>query len=958
MTEQPRVFISYARQDGERFATALRQRLERDEPEVTLWQDRARMQGGVGWWKQITDALDVVQFLVLVMTPAAMQSPMARKEWRYARQQGVCVYPVKGVPDSALAYDDLPHWMRKAHFFDLEREWETFVNYLKSPSRATRVPFMAPDLPEGFVERPDVLARLLEGLIGSERANPVAGVTALRGAGGLGKTTLAAAVCHHDDVITAFDDGILWVTLGQKPNVQQGLTKLYAALTGERPGFVDEEDAAVHLAETLEEKGCLVVIDDVWEAAHLRPFLRAGANCSRLITTRQFDIAAEAKRVEVDEMTLAEAVQMLTFRLPHLPLDLVPFRALADRLGRWPLLLELAGATLMHRIGRGDTPDGAVSYLNTKLDRQGVVAFDNRNATERHQAIAKTLEVSLDLLDQPDRQHVTQLAIFHEDTDVPLEMVGALWTLDDFDTEELAQRLDGFSLVKFSLQAGTIRLHDVVRDYLVSQLIDGRGLHSRLVDTLGDPRHLSSSYAWRWLPYHFVEAHREGELRALLLDFEWLQAKLRAIDATSLLSDYDFFPHDDALRLLQGAIRLSAHVLGADKTQLAAQLLGRLPPDGPLAIRELREQALRWRGAPWLRPLRPLLTAPGESLVCTLAGHGGRVTAVAVTPDGARAISASDEGLLKVWNLEQGTEERTLAGHTDWVRAVVVTADCWHAISASDDHTIRVWNIETGKQELLIDTQYEWLRAVAVTPDGRQIISASDGPTLTVWDRGGGERGVLRGHSAKVNAMAVTADGRRGVSASDDRTVRVWDLDSLREVRTLRGHTAKVVALGLTPDNRFAISAGADDLMCLWDLAPDGGSDGPWIISARAYWVRDLKMLPDARRIITASEDHKLTIWDVQTGKPERTLVGHTDWVNAVALLPDGRAVSASDDHTLKVWDLQSTASKQTIEAPRLGGTSLEGMPESTAGPALAASGSDQSACRSSRRQTRRLNVR
>src|SRR5262245_48069197 len=144
MAEEARVFISYARQDGEQFANALRDRLEREEPEITLWQDRARMEGGIGWWRQITEALDVVQFLVLVMTPAAMQSPVARKEWRYARQQGVCVYPVKGVPDGQLGYDELPKWMRKTHFFDLDREWETFVNYLKSPSQTARVPFMAP----------------------------------------------------------------------------------------------------------------------------------------------------------------------------------------------------------------------------------------------------------------------------------------------------------------------------------------------------------------------------------------------------------------------------------------------------------------------------------------------------------------------------------------------------------------------------------------------------------------------------------------------------------------------------------------------------------------------------------------------------------------------------------------------------------------------------------------------
>ena len=54
------------------------------------------------------------------------------------------------------------------------------------------------------------------------------------------------------------------------PAVRQELTKLYAALTGERPAFVDAEDAAIELAARLEDKNCLIVIDDVWEPERRR----------------------------------------------------------------------------------------------------------------------------------------------------------------------------------------------------------------------------------------------------------------------------------------------------------------------------------------------------------------------------------------------------------------------------------------------------------------------------------------------------------------------------------------------------------------------------------------------------------------------------------------------------------------------------------------------------------------
>ena len=50
-------------------------------------------------------------------------------------------------------------------------------------------------------------------------------------------------------------------------------------------------------------------------------------------------------------------------------------------------------------------------------------------------------------------------------------------------------------------------------------------------------------------------------------------------------------------------------------------------------------------------------------------------------------------------------------------------------------------------------------------------------------------------------------------------------------------------------------------------------------------------------------------MWDLETGRELRTLEGHSDWVNGVAVTPDGRrAVSASGDKTLKVWDWKPAA--------------------------------------------------
>jgi WD40 repeat protein len=59
----------------------------------------------------------------------------------------------------------------------------------------------------------------------------------------------------------------------------------------------------------------------------------------------------------------------------------------------------------------------------------------------------------------------------------------------------------------------------------------------------------------------------------------------------------------------------------------------------------------------------------------------------------------------------------------------------------------------------------------------------------------------------------------------------------------------------------------------------------------------------DGRRIVSASHDNTLKVWDAETGRCEATLEGHGGRVNACAFSPDGqRIVSASEDRALKLW--------------------------------------------------------
>jgi WD40 repeat protein len=112
--------------------------------------------------------------------------------------------------------------------------------------------------------------------------------------------------------------------------------------------------------------------------------------------------------------------------------------------------------------------------------------------------------------------------------------------------------------------------------------------------------------------------------------------------------------HLKELKLLHGAMRLSAYILSQDPGQLTTQLQGRLLEEESQGISSLLDGARKSRRGYWLRPLRASLAQPGGPLIQTLAGHTDDVNAVAVTPDGRRAVSGSWDNRVILWDLESG----------------------------------------------------------------------------------------------------------------------------------------------------------------------------------------------------------------------------------------------------------------------------------------------------------------
>lgn len=484
-----------------------------------------------------------------------------------------------------------------------------------------------------------------------------------------------------------FSDGILWVTLGENPkNLIGHIQDLIYRLSDKRPEFEGLEAAVSYLRDILHKKRLLLVVDDVWNSSHLEPFIQGGFGCVCLITTRINDVLPEGTlEICVDAMKNEDAVKLLISGL-SCTLSWAndqQINKLAKRLGYWPLLLKMVNSALKQHVERGKSFKESLDYVNQKLDRKSLIAFDSKNPQKRNQAVEATISVSFDLLNKDELERYEELAIFPEDEEIPLKTVEKLWGktagYDEFDVEDICYKLFNLSLLQtYDEDRKIIKLHDVMRDFLNDKqqrkihLIHSQLLEAYEVKTWADLPE-EEIYLWKYLSYHLFRAGRKAELRKLLLNFKWIKSKLNATDIHSLLNDYDFFPEDNPLEMVKGAIRLSVNALVKNKKLLGGQLLGSLEliPDTEikLMLRQIREHSTGVR----ILPLTGSLTFPGGPLIRTLEGHFDSVNAVSVTSDGNYAVSASDDKTLKVWDLNTGKEVHTLIGHSYRITAVSVT---------------------------------------------------------------------------------------------------------------------------------------------------------------------------------------------------------------------------------------------------------------------------------------------
>uniref|UniRef100_A0A803W6S0 APG16-like 1 n=1 Tax=Ficedula albicollis TaxID=59894 RepID=A0A803W6S0_FICAL len=236
----------------------------------------------------------------------------------------------------------------------------------------------------------------------------------------------------------------------------------------------------------------------------------------------------------------------------------------------------------------------------------------------------------------------------------------------------------------------------------------------------------------------------------------------------------------------------------------------------------------------------------------SLSGSNAGITSIEFDSAGSYLLAASNDFASRIWTVDDNRLRHTLTGHSGKVLSAKFLLDNARIVSGSHDRTLKLWDL---RSKVCIKT----------------VFAGSSCNDIVCT-----EQCVMSGHF--------------------DKKIRFWDIRTESIVKELELF-GRITALDLNPERTELLTCSRDDLLKIIDLRVSAVKQ---TFSAQGFkcgsdWTR-VVFSPDGNYVAAGSADGALYIWNVLTGKLERTLAKHhSSSINAVTWSPAGAHVVSVD---------------------------------------------------------------
>ncbi|KAM8769718.1 autophagy-related protein 16-1 isoform 5-T5 [Acanthopagrus schlegelii] len=274
--------------------------------------------------------------------------------------------------------------------------------------------------------------------------------------------------------------------------------------------------------------------------------------------------------------------------------------------------------------------------------------------------------------------------------------------------------------------------------------------------------------------------------------------------------------------------------------------------------------------------------------------HDGEVNAVRFSPGSRLLATGGMDRRVKLWEVVAGRCEPkgALTGSNAGITSIDFDSAGSYLLAASNDFASRIWTVDDYRLRHTLTGHSGKVLSARFLLDNARIVSGSYDRTLKLWDLR--SKVCMKTVFAGSSCNDIVCTEQCVMSGHFDKKVRFWDIRAESIVRELE-LLGRVTSLDLNHDRTELLTCSRDDLVKIIDLRSNAVRQ---TFSAQGFkcgadWTR-VTFSPDGSYVAGGSADGALYVWNVLTGKVDRTLDrNHNSAINSVSWSPSGAYVAS-----------------------------------------------------------------
>ena len=243
-----------------------------------------------------------------------------------------------------------------------------------------------------------------------------------------------------------------------------------------------------------------------------------------------------------------------------------------------------------------------------------------------------------------------------------------------------------------------------------------------------------------------------------------------------------------------------------------------------------------------------------------------------------------------------------LPGHSGKITALALTPDGKYAFSASLDKTVRVWDLPWRKLIHTLHGCSENILSIAIQDEAKWIVCASAEGSIKGSFLDGNQLHEIT-KLPKPRAVILMEEGQKIVYVDQYNQVQIFDVSENTHALLFKAEPGEITCLSYSPNSDLLLIAYIENRIAFWSSSDkmkthDHKTPSP---------VTSMLVTPGGMKVIYGCEDGTITVLNSFSGLIQHALTGHKKRVNALDCGKQGkRLISVSDDCSLKVWDLSN----------------------------------------------------